>query len=283
MTPDKIKNIGQSTIQIGPLNDRIYLMKLSSEDMPEIVSELKNKAKSADVSKIFAKVPSELSPHFISEGFAEEATVPNLFADDDGTFLSFYSSSSRAEIKDQGKLDHIIEVAEGKYGTGINAQLAEGLDLKKLTATDSRGLAELYRKVFSTYPFPVHDENYIKNEINQNGCFYGVFHKEQLIGAASAEAGHDGWSVELTDFAVLPEYRKKGIAGALLHKLEEESRISGKKCFFTIARACSYGINSLFAKAGYTYSGTIPNNTNISGSLETMNIWFKHPADNHSA
>ncbi|WP_291325635.1 putative beta-lysine N-acetyltransferase [Desulfovibrio sp. UCD-KL4C] len=277
MTPDKIKNIGQSTIQIGPLNDRIYLMKLSSEDMPDIVSELKNKAEAADVSKIFAKVPSELSPHFVSAGFAQEATVPNLFSNDDGTFLSFYRSSDRAKIDDQNKLDHIIEVAKGKSGTGINAQLAEGLNLRKLTATDSSNLAALYKKVFSTYPFPVHDEEYIKNEINQNGCFYGVFNKGELIGAASAEAGHDGWSVELTDFAVLPEYRKKGIAGTLLHKLEEESRVSGKKCFFTIARACSYGINSLFAKAGYTYSGTIPNNTNISGSLETMNIWFKHP------
>ena len=283
MTPDKIKNIGQSTIQIGPLNDRIYLMKLSSEDMPDIVSKLKNKAESADVSKIFAKVPSALSPYFVSEGFAEEATVPNLFSDDDGTFLSFYRSSIRAKIKDQNKLEHIIEVAKGKFGTGINDTLADGLNIRKLTAADSSSLTELYREVFSTYPFPVHDENYVKNEINQNGCFYGVFNKDKLIGAASAEAGHDGWSVELTDFAVLPEYRKKGIAGTLLHKLEEESRISGKKCFFTIARACSYGINSLFAKAGYTYSGTIPNNTNISGSLETMNIWFKHPVNNHSA
>ncbi|SMF30080.1 putative beta-lysine N-acetyltransferase [Desulfovibrio gilichinskyi] len=283
MTPDKIKNIGQSTIQIGPLNDRIYLMELSPEDMPDIVSELKSKAKSADVSKIFAKVPSELSPHFVTEGFAEEATVPNLFSDDDGTFLSFYRSSARAEIKDQDKLDHIIEVAEGKSGTGINDKLAKGLSIRKLTKADSSSLATLYKEVFSTYPFPVHDAEYIENEINQNGCFYGVFHKEELIGAASAEAGHDGWSVELTDFAVRPEYRKKGIAGTLLHRLEEESLVAGKMCFFTIARACSYGINSLFAKAGYTYSGTIPNNTNISGSLETMNIWFKHPVDNQSA
>ncbi|PLX31824.1 MAG: putative beta-lysine N-acetyltransferase, partial [Ignavibacteria bacterium] len=28
-------------------------------------------------------------------------------------------------------------------------------------------------------------------------------------------------------------------------------------------------------KAGYEYTGTLVNNTNISGQIENMNVWFK--------
>ena len=45
---------------------------------------------------------------------------------------------------------------------------------------------------------------------------------------------------------------------------------------YTIARSLSYGMNITFAKMGYIYGGTLINNTNICGSLESMNIWYKH-------
>jgi hypothetical protein len=34
-------------------------------------------------------------------------------------------------------------------------------------------------------------------------------------------------------------------------------------------------MNSTFASAGYLFGGMLPNNTNISGSMESMNIWYK--------
>ncbi len=61
----------------------------------------------------------------------------------------------------------------------------------------------------------------------------------------------------MTDFAVNPDYRKMGIAGALLRALENDCAESGIKCLFTIARACSYGINSLFSKGDYKFSGQL--------------------------
>ena len=45
---------------------------------------------------------------------------------------------------------------------------------------------------------------------------------------------------------------------------------------YTIARAISFGMNITFAKNGYKYSGTLKNNTNISGKLESMNVWYKY-------
>ncbi|MDD4047577.1 MAG: putative beta-lysine N-acetyltransferase, partial [Clostridia bacterium] len=37
----------------------------------------------------------------------------------------------------------------------------------------------------------------------------------------------------------------------------------------------SYGMNISFAKHRYQYCGTLINNTNISGSIESMNVWYK--------
>jgi hypothetical protein len=35
-------------------------------------------------------------------------------------------------------------------------------------------------------------------------------------------------------------------------------------------------MNITFAKNGYEYAGTLKNNTNISGNIESMNVWYKH-------
>jgi hypothetical protein len=44
---------------------------------------------------------------------------------------------------------------------------------------------------------------------------------------------------------------------------------------YTIARAKSPGMNITFARNGYEYSGTLINNTQISGKIESMNVWLK--------
>jgi len=44
---------------------------------------------------------------------------------------------------------------------------------------------------------------------------------------------------------------------------------------YTIARALSAGMNVTFARAGYDYGGTLTNNTNICGQIESMNVWYK--------
>ena len=50
----------------------------------------------------------------------------------------------------------------------------------------------------------------------------------------------------------------------------------GMKLSYTIARATSYPINRVFSGAGYKYGGRLTNNTNICGSIESMNVWYKY-------
>ncbi|WP_320174661.1 putative beta-lysine N-acetyltransferase [Maridesulfovibrio sp.] len=279
MLHDSILAVGNSTIQMGAYNDRIYLMSLAAEDGPKIVDEMIHMAVAEDLSKIFVKVPVSQALHFLSCGFEKEAEVPDMFDGDDGVFLSFYRYLWRKEQGDKEELDRVLSVAESKKGKGNVSTLPNSLQMRRLGPEDAHALAHLYGQTFKTYPFPITDPDFIRQEMEEGVRFLGVCEDAKLVGAASAEVAADGNSAEMTDFAVNPDYRKMGIAGALLRALEKDCTESGIKCLFTIARACSYGINSLFSKGDYEFSGQLKNNTNISGHLESMNVWYKIASD----
>jgi hypothetical protein len=57
--------------------------------------------------------------------------------------------------------------------------------------------------------------------------------------------------------------------------METKMKKEGILLAYTIARAISRPINGTFAKAGYQFAGMLTNNTNICGSLENMNVWYR--------
>jgi hypothetical protein len=66
-----------------------------------------------------------------------------------------------------------------------------------------------------------------------------------------------------------------GFAGTLLHAKEAHMKNEGIVLAYTIARAISRPINTTLAVVEYQFGGLLPNNTNICGSLESMNVWYK--------
>ena len=57
--------------------------------------------------------------------------------------------------------------------------------------------------------------------------------------------------------------------------MDHAARERGHRVAYTIARALSFGMNITFARRGYLFAGTLVNNTNISGRIESMNVWYK--------
>jgi len=57
--------------------------------------------------------------------------------------------------------------------------------------------------------------------------------------------------------------------------MEKEMRKREIKTAYTIARSTSYGMNSTFAKCGYSFKGRLIKNTQIGGDIEDMNVWSK--------
>lgn len=273
---DVIEQVGGSRIQHGKNNDRIYLMKLAPEDAPTLVPRLDLLARKKGYTKIFAKVPAGARQAFAHAGYREEARVPGFFAGrEDGIFVAKYFCPRRQQERRPETVRQVIAAARAKAEQSRGRSLTEGLRLRRLGATHTPAMAALYREVFASYPFPIHDPGYLRETLEDNILYWGVFEGERLVAISSAETYPADLNAEMTDFATLPPYRGAGLAQALLAEMESELARRNYRTAYTIARAYSFGMNITFAKQGYAFSGTLTHNTDIAGELESMNVWHK--------
>ena len=155
-------------------------------------------------------------------------------------------------------------------------ELPHGFEYTICEKSDACEIANVYKKVFETYPFPIHDPRYIEKTMDENLIYFCIWNGTNIVALASSEMDIESQNVEMTDFATLPEYQGNSFSLYLLQKMEHEMQKKNMKTAYTIARAASYGMNIAFTKSGYEYGGTLINNTNISGNFESMNVWYKH-------
>ena len=97
-----------------------------------------------------------------------------------------------------------------------------------------------------------------------------------MVALSSAEIDPQGKNAEMTDFATLPDYRGGKSATNLLSEMETAMERQGIKTLYSIARLNSPAMSKTFLKHSYKYAGTLINNTNISGKIESMNVFYKH-------
>lgn len=274
---DTLENFGDSLIQHGKSNDRAYLMKVSPQDCPAVVNHAFKLAVANGYSKIFAKAGPLSSEAFLRRGFHQEAKVPRLFnGAEDGYFLSHYMHQQRSREKRPETVRKVLATAHDKFAeaaphAGLNAEFSWRVMHKR----DVQAMAALYRQVFASYPFPIDDSGYLASTMDEDVIYHGICKDDELVALSSAEIDFAGKNVEMTDFATRPDCRGAGLATCLLDKMEEDVRRRGIRTAYTIARAYSYGMNITFAKHGYRFAGTLANNTQIFGQLESMNVWYK--------
>lgn len=272
---DTTIKIGKSLIQHGTENDRIYIMKLHEDDMPQLIDTMDDLAKDKNYSKIVAKIPCDFKKAFENKGFEEEGLVPNFyFGEKTAYFMSKFKSGERKTEHNFDELEDVQKVALNKKECEIPS-LKEGFICRKTIMEDAKDMVDLYKKVFETYPFPIYDPEYLIKTMEENIVYFGIWDKNELIALSSCEMDEASQNVEMTDFAVNPVCRGSNLSIFLLSEMEEEMKKRSMQMLYTIARAKSYGMNATFSKMGYTFSGRLKNNTNICGDIESMNIWYK--------
>ncbi|UGV41578.1 putative beta-lysine N-acetyltransferase [Methanococcoides orientis] len=270
---DSIGKIGNSIIQHGSYNDRIYLMKLDPTDMPSLLDEMDALAEREGYSKIFTKVPRSFRELFSDRDYQCEASIPRYYEGENAVIMSKFLDDKRS-INSLNKMhEDVIDTAFSKEKY-LNSTLPRGYSIRKCGKQDIEQIAEVYQKTFDTYPFPIHDPEYLLKTMEDNVVYFGVFRDERAVALSSAEIDFDNSAVEMTDFATLADFRGKGLSSHLLMRMAEEMKVMEIRTAFTIARSSSYGMNIVFAKCGYEYCGRLVNNTNISGNIESMNIWY---------
>jgi len=265
-----------SLLQHGKSNDRIYLMKYASRKREDLYRDMVSLAEKENYGKIFIKVPEPEEDFFRVRGFGREAVIPRFFGDYDGILMGTYLKENRLHIpqETQERIKKVLQVAvSGNSEPG--KVLDQAYSIERLTPEHTKEMAQIYKQVFPSYPFPIDDPAYLLETMESHVAYFGCFRRGHLEGLSSAEMDKESSTVEMTDFAVLPENRGNQLALHLLREMEEFVRKEGYSVAYTIARAVSFGMNKTFANGGYTFGGTLWNNTQISGSIESMNIWHK--------
>ena len=277
---DTVEKLGKSLIQYGNYNNRIYLMKLHPDDEDHIVGDLDRMARDMDFSKIFIKIPSHVKHRFTEAEYRAEAFIPKFYNGEKTIlFMAKYLKEIRSIDTQHDRVKQVIKAAKSKMAKSTDVHLDSQYRFRIAEKRDIPAMVEVYKKVFETYPFPIHDPDYLAQTMDQNLIYFTIWKDAELVAISSSEMDKSGENVEMTDFATLPEMRGAGFASFLLCEMEAKMREMGIKTAYTIARALSFGMNITFAKQGYTYSGTLVNNTNIFGHLESMNVWYKSLAD----
>jgi putative beta-lysine N-acetyltransferase len=274
---DQLEIFGESVIQHGPNNNRVYLMKVSLNDCQELIDYAIKLAAANGYSKIFAKVRQSCAPLFLKNGFTEESMVPNLFnGEEDGYFYSLFIQPERQQEKEAETVKKVLDAANSKFiEVPPTPLLGAEFNWRIMQKSDVQAMATLYKLVFESYPFPVDDPAFLAKCMDEDVIYHGIWSGEELIALSSAEMDCTGKNVEMTDFATRPDFRSQGLASYLLDKMEDDVRSRGIRTAYTIARAYSFGMNITFAKHSYRYAGTLTNNTQIFGQLESMNVWYK--------
>jgi putative beta-lysine N-acetyltransferase len=276
MRDEVIRTDKGSVLQHGKFNDRIYLMKLSGDDIPGIIDILNELAQQNKYGKITARVPLWALPLFKADGYITEAYLPGYIkGEEDIHYVSKFLNSDRVMYVETDMLVKLSDILHKNKGEKQHKKLPE-YHITKIGEDDASEVADLFKQVFSTYPFPIHDPQFILDSMRANTRYFGIKGDDgRYIAISSAEIEADYLAAEMTDFAVLKSQRGKKLSIVLLKAMEKQMRDMNIRTLYTIARLNSPPMNKTFLRMGYKYTGTLIKNTNIAGRIESMNILYK--------
>ena len=204
---DLIEDLYGATIQHGPNNDRVYLMHLGGAEPEQLAAALQDFAASKGYAKIFAKIPQHKSTPFFVLGYRQEAKIPDYYeSGDDALFLCSYLDHERHKEKDSQTLQKITRTAIRKgMEPPAPAPQRRGFIIRACTENDIKAMAALYADIFPSYPFPIHDPEYLMDTMDSHVDYFCIEQEGEPVALASAEKDMPHLSVEMTDFATLPD------------------------------------------------------------------------------
>lgn len=265
----------QSHISHDKESDRVYLSHFCKEDFPYIINHIENLAQTHQYTKLFVKIPSSYAPLFIENGYTMEAYVPHFFNGQEDCFFLVKYRDPKRKLLDSESMNKFQILFSTPIKEPIEI-LPEQFTIRELTTDDIACMIDVFKKVFQTYPFPIFNSQFIKKSMEEDDTtYFGVWDNHQLVAISSAECNYQEQYAEMTDFAVLPSHRGYHLAIHLLATMEATLVNKEIKTVYTICRLNSLAMNKTFYNSKYKYTGTLIQNTQISGNIESMNVWYK--------
>jgi putative beta-lysine N-acetyltransferase len=257
-------------------NKRVVVVDYEGPDVDGLTTRLDYLALKNNFGKVFLKAKNEDWEKFLTHGYILEGIFKNYYNGENAYSLAKFFDKERRYSEMLEKENEIIEEIykkDIKYeGSG---KLLEGYSIRNAQKDDIPSLIKLYDRVFETYPIPLNQPMYLE-KLMESDVFFKVIEKNnEIVSAASADVNFKYKNAEITDCATDPGERGNGLMSILIDELEKEMKEKNIKSLYSIARSLSFGMNFVFKKHGYTYTGRLINNCNIFGKFEDMNIWVK--------
>ncbi|MFW5877110.1 MAG: putative beta-lysine N-acetyltransferase [Myxococcota bacterium] len=255
---------------------RIKVLHYDATDYRALCNRLSYLAGANDFGKIFVKARQGDWQRFLQFGFVLEGMMKYYFRGEDAFVMSKFLRAERADTRHVVAESEIIERLMKKPRNYTPPPLPEGYRLVVASDEHIPQMVRLYRRTFPTYPSPLTHPDYIAQTMRQNIRYRVVLNKGgRVVSAASADIDDKDSNAELTDCATSKSERGKALMFHLLRRLEDDMRERGIITGYTLARAPSVGMNQVFYRLGYEYTGRLINNCDIAGNFEDMNIWVK--------
>lgn len=266
--------IDEIKIYVDHTNSRIKIIDFNTISLKNLLRIIDFSSKE-NLGKIICNCHNEFLGVFTEAGFQLEGILDGYFKGKDALCMSYFIDKNRKIIKDNFSKDSVLKQSlevNNSYVYKANSKYY----IRTATESDIKEMIELFSNVFSTYPSPVYDKNYLKETMNEKVLYKVAIDNGKIVSVASADMNVENLNAEMTDCATYPNYRGKGILSDLIYALELELKNRGFMTLYSLSRAINPGVNFVLSKHNYNFRGRLINNCDICGNFEDMNIWVKN-------
>lgn len=265
----------KARLMLDHYSQRIKIMSYEASNLQALILRVRALAEANGFDKITCMAPRRDWRTFLRFGYILEAVLANYLAGEDAYIVSKFRSQERLTSHRLMEEILFIEKVMETPNDAPARPLPENHHIRLARHEDIPALIELYGAIFESYPSPLVHASYLETVFQKETIFAVCTEGDTIVAAASAELAEEHRAAELTDCATQPEARGRGLMTHLLAFLEDELDSRNFICAYTMARARSFGMNNVFYRLGYLFSGRLVNNCDIYGAYEDMNIWVK--------
>lgn len=257
-------------------NRRLKLRQYRYDRIAPLWEFLLETARIHDLDRITVTARPADWQRFLSRGMVLEGVIDDFYKGEDPAYVMAYTTSSQRQASTdfEAKQELVEQVLRAPLAP--RPDLPAGYRLQPATPALAPAMANLFDRVFETYPGPLADAGWLGETMQAgNTAFLVVLDGEAVASVAAADIDRENLNAEVTACATLPDYRGEGLMAVLVAALEEELAPQGSRCLFAEARARSHGMNLVLHRAGYRFRGRLVNSVHICGQFDDMNLWVK--------
>jgi putative beta-lysine N-acetyltransferase len=262
---------GAVNVLYEPVHRRVSLFDATPADIranPALASAIRH----ADWCDLYSKVVVYARPG--QEGWRElglrlEAEIRGYFSNGDNAELwAAYPLPVHVRDARRRMADTVLNLARAKEQT--EPSLRPGFSIVRATPADAPAIAAL----LAGSSQGVTPER-IAAAIRDGSATYHLARVPYGPAVACLSATPRGKAVEISACSTRSDQRHRGLMSCLVRAAEAHARQAGATHAYTLARACDLGLNCVFSKLGYEYTGRLLNDGRTNEGFESNNVWCR--------